>query len=89
MVDESHGSSEALRLRLLCWPPGEDSLGSTRDCLLEFARELGTVRTRPLRDLQTTDLIFFCLRFCFCENLIDTVVVKLHNAHFKKLICFT
>jgi len=50
-VDESHGSSEALRLRLLWWP-GEDSLlGSTRDCLLEFARELGTVRTRPLRDL--------------------------------------
>ena len=69
MVDESHGSSEALRLRLL-WCPGEESLGSTRDCLLEFARELGTVRTRPLRDLQTTVGILVS-KNCFCENLME------------------
>ena len=43
----SHGSSEALRLRLLC--PGAST--SSLPCLLELARELGTVRILPLRDL--------------------------------------
>ena len=70
VLDESQGSSEALLLRLLC--PLEDSLGSTRDCLLEFALELGTVRTRPRRDLQTIITI----------STLSPIVVKSSNVDF-------